>query len=297
MKFPEPDAAMLRRMLAAAQPALVDEPLLAVPSAGTDNALFRIGDALVARLPRAPWATEQPAREHRWLPVLAPALPIAIPEPVALCEPVDAWPCQWALHRWLPGANGLEAQLADAVSEARRLGDFLRVLRTVDATGGPAAGGGNNGRGAALATRDARVRSAIVDADSEIDGAAALAAWEADSGRAPWVDAPVWVHGDVHAGNLLVQDGVISAVIDFGTLGVGDPAVDLLPAWNLFEGEARDAFRAAVGLDDDAWARGRAWALSVALIALPYYLETNPVIVEQSRHVIGAVLADHARGR
>lgn len=296
MRFPEADAARLRRMLAATRPELADAPLRPVPSAGTDNALLRVGDALVARLPRVPWARAQPAREHRWLPVLAPALPMAIPEPVALCPPGPDWPCAWSLHRWIPGTSALAASLADPLQAGRGLGAFLRALRGVDAAGGPAAGPDNNGRGAPLATRDAAVRRALAEAPAEVDRAAALAAWEADAARRPWSGEPVWVHGDVHAGNLLLQDGVLSAVIDFGTLGVGDPAVDLLPAWNLFSGEAREAFREALDLDDDAWARGRAWALSVAVIALPFYLHSNPVIVAQARRVIGEVLAEHAGG-
>lgn len=300
MNFPEIDEALLRRLLEDARPDLAGAALRAVPSAGTDNALFRVGDDLVARLPRASWAVAQPAREHRWLPRLAPALPIAIPEPVALCAPVEPYPCEWSLHRWLPGESSAAATFGDPVREAARLGSFLRALRAIDATGGPAAGPDNNGRGAPLGTRDGVVRRAVAALaalpGAKVDDAAALAAWERDASRSTWRAAPVWVHGDVHDGNLLLQDGAISAVIDFGTFGVGDPAVDLLPAWNLFDGPAREAFRVAMALDDDAWARGRAWALSVALIALPYYMDSNPVIVAQSRAVIGALLAEHSGG-
>lgn len=266
MNFPEIDEALLRRLLEDARPDLAGAALRAVPSAGTDNALFRVGDDLVARLPRATWAVAQPAREHRWL----------------------------------PGESSAAATFGDPVREAARLGSFLRALRAIDATGGPAAGPDNNGRGAALGTRDGAVRRAVAALaalpGAKVDDAAALAAWERDASRSTWRAAAVWVHGDVHDGNLLLQDGAISAVIDFGTFGVGDPAVDLLPAWNLFDGPAREAFRVAMALDDDAWARGRAWALSVALIALPYYMDSNPVIVAQSRAVIGALLAEHSGG-
>lgn len=295
MTAPTIDVETVRHLLTAVQPDLARAALRPVPTAGTDNALFRVGPDLVARLPRVPWAAAQPAREHRWLPQLAPKLPLPIPEPVVLCPPAHDYPFQWSLHRWLPGESVLQAPLANPLREARRLGAFLRTLRGLDADGGPVAGEANNGRGTRLATRDKAVRSAVAELEREIDVAAALAAWEADAATPGWPDPPVWVHGDVHAGNLLAADGALSAVIDFGTLGVGDPAVDLLPAWNLFDGAAREAFRDAIALDDSSWARGRAWALSVALIALPYYLDSNPMVVAQSRRVIAAVLADRSR--
>jgi aminoglycoside phosphotransferase (APT) family kinase protein len=143
-----------------------------------------------------------------------------------------------------------------------------------------------------LAERDAPVREAIARLDGEIDIAAVTAAWESALRAPVWAGPPVWVHGDLSAGNLLVRQGSLAAVIDFGGLAVGDQAVDALVAWNLFSGESREAFRAALGLDEAAWARGRGWALSVALIALPYYLRTEPGIVAGSRHAIAEVLAD-----
>ena len=263
-------------------------------SGGTDNSLYRLGDELVVRLPRADWARSQPEREHRWLPHLAPALPIPIPEPVALGEPGAGYPCHWAIHRWLPGRSALDARLERPEAEARRLGEFVLALRAVDARGGPRAGPHNVGRGLPLAHRDGHVRDAVAKLGEDVDGAAVLAAWDRALAAGTW-DAPgVWVHGDIHAGNLLVEDGRVRAVIDFGTLGVGDPAVDLLVAWTLFDGPARAAFRETVEADDALWQRGRGWALSMAIIGLPYYRDSNPVFVAQAWRMVEAVLSEPA---
>ena len=290
--MPAIDVALVRALLAQGPDGAAGASIRPVTSAGTDNALFRVGEGLVARLPRVRWARAQPAREHRWLGHLAQGLPLAIPEPVFLGQPAAGYPFEWALHRWRDGTNALGADLSEDMLAAERLGEFVASLRTLDAADGPAAGRANNGRGAPLALRSGAVADPLAQLDDLIDVPAARRCWEIDVATPVWAGAPHWVHGDLHGGNLLLVDGRIDAVIDFGTLGVGDPAVDLLPAWTLFSGDARDRFRTIAGLDDAAWARGRAWALSIALIALPYYRSTNPVIVEQSRSVIDAVLHD-----
>jgi aminoglycoside phosphotransferase (APT) family kinase protein len=142
-------------------------------------------------------------------------------------------------------------------------------------------------------TRDPQVRDAIAKLNDLIDTDAATAAWETALQSPVWSNPPVWIHGDLQSGNLLVQQGRLSGVIDFGCLAVGDPACDLQVAWNLFSGESREVFRKALQIDDASWARGRGWALSVALIALPYYLHTNPVLVGISRRAIAEILAEH----
>jgi aminoglycoside phosphotransferase (APT) family kinase protein len=175
------------------------------------------------------------------------------------------------------------------------LAHFITALQRVDATGGPLHGPQNFHRGAPLAQRDDVTRAAIASLRDTIDTRAVTDAWEAALQATAWSGPPVWIHGDLQAGNLLAQHGRLKAVIDFGCLGVGDPACDLQVAWNLFSDEARAVFRAELQVDDAAWVRGRGWALSVALIALPYYQKTNPVLAGISRYAIGQVVADHKR--
>ena len=286
------DASLVRRLLAAQFPHWANLPIEPVRSAGTDNAIYRLGDDMAVRLPRIHWATQQAEKERQWLPRLAPHLPLAIPVPLAMGEPAEGYPWRWSVYRWLSGENAAGGRIADLRLAAVDMAQFIAALRRIDATGGPRPGTYNSGRGVPLAERDAETRAAIASLGGLIDAGAVTAAWDAAL-RAPAWDGPlVWIHGDLQAGNLLVEQGRLSAVIDFGCLGAGDPACDLSIAWTLFSGASRDAFRAALAVDDAAWARGRGWALSVALIALPYYLETNPVIVAASRHAIEEVLAD-----
>jgi aminoglycoside phosphotransferase (APT) family kinase protein len=290
------DAALVRRLLAAQMPQWAGLSIAPVPSAGTDNALYRLGDDMVVRLPRIHWAVEQVDKEQRWLPWLAPQLPLAIPEPLALGEPGDGYPWRWSVYRWLPGESVAATWAGDWQQLARDLGGFVAALQRLDATHGPPPGDHNVGRGVPLVRRDAYTRQSI-DAMRALPGMpdadAATAAWEAALRAPAWDGAPVWLHGDLQAGNLLLVDGRLSAVIDFGCLGVGDPACELSVAWNLFDAPTREVFRAALDVDDATWARGRGWALSVALVALPYYHITNPRLAGISRFAIREVLAEH----
>jgi len=288
------DAALVRRLLAAQFPQWADLPIEPVESGGTDNAIYRLGEQMAVRLPRLERVTLQVEKEQRWLPVLAPLLPLAIPIPLGQGEPAEGYPLTWSVYPWPEGENATTDQLADPIEAARGLAEFVSALGRIDPDGGPAPGDHNFGRGIALARRDASTRKAIAESEGLVDLEAVTAAWEADLHAPAWDGPPVWVHGDLQPGNLLATDGRLSAVIDWGGLGIGDPAVDLLPAWNLFSGESREAFRAALGADGATWARGRGWALSTAITALPYYLDTNPAMVQMSRRVIDEVLADHA---
>jgi aminoglycoside phosphotransferase (APT) family kinase protein len=287
------DAGLVRRLLAAQQPQWTALPLEPVPSAGTDNALFRLGEELVVRLPRIHWAVDDVAKELRWLPRLAPHLPLAIPAPVAAGRPGEGYPWPWSVYRWLEGEHGRPDRIGDLRATARNLAGFVTALQRIAAVDGPRPG--PSGRGVPLAIRDGATRAAIAELHGLVDTEAVTAVWEDAVGAPEWDGEPVWVHGDLTPGNLLVVRGRLTAVIDFGACAVGDPAVDLLPAWNLFTGDARAAYREALGVDDATWARGRGWALSVALIALPYYLETNPVITADSRFVLEQVLAADRR--
>lgn len=282
------DVALVRRLLAAQFPQWADLPVQPVRSAGTVNAMYRLGGDLAVRLPRVMWGIGEVEKEHRWLPRLAPLLPLAIPVPVAQGIPGEGYPFPWSVYRWLEGENATMRSLADPLVAATELAAFVAALhRIAPADGHP------EPRGETLASRDRGVRAAIAALDGTVDADAATSAWEAALRAPAWEGRPVWIHGDLLPGNLLAVDGKLSAVIDFGTLDVGDPAFDSIAAWTLFSGGARDAFRAALPVDDAAWARGRGLALSKGLIALPYYQVTNPSFAAVARHTIDEVLADH----
>ena len=281
------DAALVGRLIATQFPQWAGLPITPVPSAGTDNALYRLGNDLAVRLPRIAGATGQIARERRWLPRLARHLPLAIPAPLALGAPGAGYPWPWAVYRWLDGENATLDRLADPGAVALTLAEFIAALRRIDPTDGPP-----SPRGGPLAPRDRAVRAALAASRDFFDTDAALVAWEAALRAPAWDGPPVWSHGDIQSGNLLAQGGTLRAVIDWGCLGVGDPACDLMVAWNLFTPPIRAAFRAALAPDDATWARGRGWALSCAIIALPYYIHTNPGLVAISRHSIAAVLEE-----
>ncbi|PZS28878.1 MAG: phosphotransferase [Pseudonocardiales bacterium] len=283
------DAGLVRRLLAGQLPQWADLPIAPVVSYGTDHDIYRVGDHLAARLPRIGWATEQAAKEAVWLPRLAPHLPLAIPVPVALGHPAEDYPFDWSVYEWLPGENA-NATIGDLAQAAVDLAAFVRALRQVDTSG--AHPRPPHGRGGPLAEGDEQVRRSIAELGDRIDGPAALRSWEESLDAAPWAAADVWVHGDLLPGNLLVVDGRLSAVIDFGGLNVGDPACDLQPAWNVFTSSGRSRFRAELGVDHASWLRGRGWTLYQAVSALPYYWDTNPGIVGQAAHALAEVLAE-----
>jgi aminoglycoside phosphotransferase (APT) family kinase protein len=288
----ETDVSLVSRLLAAQFPQWADLPIEPVDSAGTDNAIYRLGDDMAVRLPRIQGATGQVDKEHRWLPRIAPPLPLAIPVPLAKGAPGESYPWHWSVYQWLQGENATMERLADPRQAATELAHFIAALQQIDPAGGPLAVD-HNLRGVPLAMRDTYTRKAIAALHGMIDADAVTTAWDAALQAPEWDRAPVWFHGDLLPGNLLVERGRLSAVIDFGGLGVGDPACDLMIAWGLFSGESRDVFRAALAVDDATWTRGRGCALSQALIFIPYYLDTNPVGVSGARHVIDEVLADH----
>lgn len=285
------DATLVRRLLAAQFPQWAALPITPVSSAGTDNAIYRLGADKAVRLPRIHWATGQIEKERQWLPKLAPRLPLQLPVQLAIGEPDAGYPYQWAVYRWLDGESAISAHIPDLCQAARDLAQFIVALQRLDPAGGPPAAE-HNLRGVPLALRDASTRAAIAAMGSMIDADAATRVWETALRAPPWDRPPVWFHGDLLPGNLLVANGRLRAVIDWSGAGVGDPACDLMCAWGLFSGESREEFRAALGVDDATWARGRGQALSQAAIFVPYYLHTNPVGVASARRMIDAVLAE-----
>ena len=288
------DVDLVERLVAAQFPQWARLPVRQVLPGGNDNRTFRLGEDLLVRLPSHKAYAAAVEKEQRWLPALAAQLPLPVPAPVGLGAPAENYPCPWSVYRWLPGEVAAVAPPDSLVRFAEDLAGFLAVLQAVDAAGGPAAGWHSFHRGGSLAVYDAQTREAIATLGDSIDAAAATAVWDAAL-ASTWDRPPVWTHGDVAVNNLLVEAGRLSAVIDFGTSAVGDPACDLVIAWTLFEGESREAFRAGLPLDAATWARGRGWALWKALITLANPDGFDPPGQRASRAVLDQVLEEHRR--
>ena len=287
----EIDVALVRRLIAAQFPRWAALPVRAVASQGWDNRTFRLGDDLSVRLPSHRRYVAAIEKEHAWLPRLAPSLPLPIPAPLAVGAPGEGYPWPWSVNRWLVGESALAAPVHDRRQFAADLAAFLAALQRLDATDGPSAGRHSFWRGGPLAIYDAETRAAIVALGDRIDASAAAEVWDAAI-AATWTGPPAWVHGDIAPGNLLVQDGRLSAVIDFGQACVGDPACDLAIAWSFFSGESRAAFCAGLPLDAGNWARGRGWCLWRALIVLAG-LASNLATAGECPRIIDDVIADH----
>ncbi|WP_409375156.1 aminoglycoside phosphotransferase family protein [Streptomyces justiciae] len=298
------DTTLVRRLLTAQFPQWAHLPLAPVPQSGMDNATFRLGDELSVRLPRyAHWAG-QVAREHRWLPRLAPHLPLTVSEPLELGEPGEGYPYPWSVYRWLDGETATTEALADPVQAALDLAGFVNALKDIDATGGPGPEQSNAFRGVPLGdprdslAAEARVRPKLeaLAGTGMVDIDAVTEVWEAALAAPAWHKPPVWIHGDLATGNLLMRDGRLSAVIDFGTLAVADPAVDLQPAWMFLPPQGRDAFREAVDADDATWARARGWALAGSLpVPDDPFFQQDPARVTAALDHLAQVVEDHQR--
>ena len=293
MSAPAIDERLARRLVAGQFPQWADLPITPVEDDGWDNRTFRLGAEMTVRLPSGDWYALQVDKEQRWLAVLAPQLPLQIPTPLARGAPGEGYPYSWSVYRWLEGEIANEPRIRDLTEFATTLAGFLVALRRVDASDGPGPDRHNFFRGGPLTTYADETIEAIAALGDEIDGDAARRVWD-DALAAGWDGEPVWFHGDVAEGNLLLRDGRLAAVIDFGTSGVGDPACDAVIAWTLLSGPSRDAFRAALGVDPGTWSRGRGWGLWKALITLAGELERDPGGGAVQRRVIDRVLADHA---
>jgi aminoglycoside phosphotransferase (APT) family kinase protein len=269
------DAALVRRLIAAQFPAWAGLPVTPVPVDGWDNRTYRLGETMTVRLPTAPGYVAAVTKENAWLPRLAPALPVAIPPILGLGRPGEGYPYPWSVRGWLPGETADRAGIADLSSFAESVAAFLHALQRCDTAGAPAAGEHSWYRGTSPAYYDDETRRCLAALTHVVDTGRATRVWE-EALAAEWRGTPVWFHGDIAAGNLLVSGGTLSAVIDFGTSGVGDPACDLVIAWTLFTGPSRAAFRAAVRQDDGMWARARGWQLWKSLLVLTQTLATAP---------------------
>ncbi len=289
------NADLVRELLTAQFPQWSDLPIRRVASSGTDNAIYRLGSEMAVRLPRINWALGQIEKEFRWMPKLAPQLPLTIPQPIVRGRPNNLYPYEWAVYRWIKGENLTVDRVADPCQAASDLAQFIIALQQIDTTDAPRAGA--NSRGASLKMRDEATRAAIVAMGDLIDANRALAVWEAALDAGEWEGEPVWYHGDLLIGNLLFEDGKLNAVIDFSGLAVGDPTCDLMIAWSLFAGESREVFRAALDVDDATWIRGRGHAMSQAVIFIPYYRHTNPVGVDYAQRMLTEIMKDFGQSR
>ncbi len=280
------DIALVRRLLGEQFPHLADYSATLVQSTGTVNAIYRVGADLCVRLPRREEWAESIYNEWSWLPKLAPFVSLEVPRPVGLGKPTDGYPCPWALYRWIEGVP-YEADLVnDERQTACDLADFILELRKIDKEGAPP--GGRR----PLIELDAATRSAIASAIGLIDSEAVSAAWSRSLEAPPWDGNPVWIHGDLLKSNLLVRDGRLSAILDFGGAGIGDPAADVVPAWSVFNLDGREAFREALNVDDGTWSRARGYALHQAIMIIPYYRRTNPGFVTMAKRTVAEVQGD-----
>ena len=281
---------LVRGLLAAQFPEWADLPLEAVEPRGTDNWLYRLGADLVVRLPCRERTVATLVRERTWLPRLAGRLRLEIPLPVAAGAPGAGYPWTWSVYPWLEGENAIDAPVVDLARAAGDLAALLEALRHVDSDGGPVPGEESFFRGAPLGVFDRRVRADLAHLRDEIDAEAATAVWD-EALRAPGTERPVWVHGDLDRRNLLTRQGRLAAVVDFGSVGVGDQACDVAVAWKVLSPETRDIFRRALPVDEATWARARGWVVSQAVGALAYYTpETNPTLVVEARRWLADAL-------
>jgi aminoglycoside phosphotransferase (APT) family kinase protein len=280
---------LVTRLLAGQFPEWLRPEITLVESFGTDHDIYRVGNELCVRLPKIDWATAQAEKEGRWLPQLADRLPVRVPRQLGIGSPAEGYPFTWSVCEWISGTDAHHARV-DLERLAVDLAAFVTALRKIDTAGAPERPKG--ARGCPLSEVDEAVRRSMAALEGHPDIGGITHLWSESLGAAAWDGQDVWVHGDLLAGNLIVRERRLHAVIDWGTLNVGDPACDLLAAWNVFSGSSRAEYLEALTVDDDTWLRGRGWAIYQAVMALPYYRETNPGMVRQATHALEEVIAD-----
>ena len=287
---PSIDVALVTRLVARQFPQWAHLSIAPVSNSGWDNRTFHLGTEMSVRLPSSQPYARAVEIEQRWLPVLAPGLPLAIPRPLAQGRPGEGYPWPWSVYQWLDGDVATREGVADLPAFVETLATFLAALQRLDTAGGPT----RTMRGGSLDMWAAQAEAARLQLarDGRIDGDAAAEIWSAAM-DAPFEAAPVWFHGDIARGNLLVKDGRLIAVIDFGGLGVGDPACDVAIAWTFLDAASRRLFRERVDVSDAVWRRGRGWALWKAMIVEAGLIETNAIEAASSRYALDQLLDDH----
>ena len=292
-RLPAIDAQLVGELIGSQFPQWSELAIKPVASSGWDNRTFHLGESMSVRLPSAAHYAGAVAKEQKWLPWLAqqlstlPMRTVQIPEPLAQGVPTPRFPLPWSVYRWLDGEVASHDRIDNLDQFARDVAQFLVALRRLDAAGGPV----RKLRGGSLAIYQEQVRAALTKLDGRIDRARAAAIWQAAMAM-PIAEAPVWYHGDVAVGNLLVKQGRLSAVIDFGGLGVGDPACDMVIAWTFLEPQSRAEFRSTMDVGDAIWARGRGWALWKAIVILAGLIETNEREAASAGYALQQLLQD-----
>jgi aminoglycoside phosphotransferase (APT) family kinase protein len=291
--MPAIDESLIQALIRDQFPQWAHLPVHAIPRSGWDNRTFRVGDHLLARLPSAQGYAAQVHREQRWLPYLRSHLPLDIPAPVGLGRPAHGYPWAWSVYTWIPGASAADQAPVDVGQFVERLSDFLTVLHTIPADAGLTASADNFFRGGSVKVYDGQFRQAIAILGSRIDSLAALNLWESAT-ASHWTQPPVWVHGDIALGNLILSEDSLVAVIDFGQMCVGDPACDLAIAWTYLRGKHRKDFRSRLAVDAATWHRAKAWALWKAAIVAAKLVDSNAVEAQTCWETIHEVMNDAA---
>lgn len=286
------DAKLVKNLIDEQFPQWSQLPMRAVKVSGWDNRTFHLGDEMLVRMPSSEDYAWQVEKEQKWLPKLAPHLPLKIPVPLAMGMPSQDYPWNWSIYRWLPGETAAIDPINNLENFAKQLAEFLNTLRRIDTAGGPVAGFHSFYRGGSLKMYDQETRRAIETLKNKIDTKLATTIWETAL-QSEWQNAPAWVHGDMSAGNLLVQHGQLSAVIDFGQLAVGDPACDLVVAWTLFKNESRMIFRNTINLDKSTWERACGWVLWKNLIVLAKISNPNNTESKKANEIIKDIFTDY----
>jgi aminoglycoside phosphotransferase (APT) family kinase protein len=283
------DVSLVNQLLKEQFPQWVNLNLELIHPAGTDNVMYRLGSDKVVRLPRTKRSAISLEKEHRWLSKLAPCLPIKIPMILGEGRPSDNYPLPWLICSFLEGQNLMEGNSLDYSQAAVDLGNFVAAMQKIDAKGGPKCR-----RGQPLAMRNQEMQESIPLMSDLYDTTLLTSVWERALKEPTWEEDPVWIHGDLHAGNLLVENGRVTAVVDFGLAGIGDPASDLMLAWTLLTQETRLIFRSIVKPEEATWKRGRAWAFTLGVVAYPYYCNSNPTFAKLAKRAIDEVLSEGA---
>ena len=255
------------------------------------NISFRLGDEFIVRLPQSPRDARRLETEFTWLPRLSKQLSLPIAQPLELGQATERYPWPWAVYRWIDGAVALPQNIANLPRFAEQLASFLKELQSIDPDGAPQAGAESHYRGGPLARYDGEAREAISRLQGRMDASVATALWD-QALTSKWAGDPVWFHGDVSAENLLVRDGSLCGVIDFGNFGIGDPACDLAMGWNIFDDQSRQAFRSVLPVDEGTWNRGRAWVLWKAMIIASGLCHGNAYESSLAEPIIARTLHD-----
>ncbi|MEO3746082.1 aminoglycoside phosphotransferase family protein [Plantactinospora sp. B5E13] len=289
------DESLVRTLLKAQRPEWAELPL-SVAGSGTDNTMFRLGDDLLVRLPRTPDKEPSIRKEQKWLPRLAPRLTLAVPEPVFAGAPSPDFPLAWSVYRWIDGAEPGPDTVEDWPAFGTDLAAFVRQLHGLDLTGATRADDLGGYRGGSLRSFDEWVGGYFADCRAigpSLDLETVERLWRDALDLPEPSGSHVWLHSDLRPTNLLVRDGRLCAVIDFGALAVGFPDAEHAPVWDL-PTPARQAYWDSLDLDDLTWTRARAWAIGVGVAGLAYYWSTYPAFVAECQARLRAILDDAA---